>query len=73
MSRSTVVIGTNAPTDISKQSTRLARVVDRLPDGEYIIRITKRSRLDSWTMLVYDDPDGLTFEVEPIRNMDLRR
>ena len=55
------------PNDITRQVTRLARAIDRLPPGDYVIRLEKGDRLDTWKALI------LIEEREVIRTMDLWR
>lgn len=55
------------PTDITKQVTSLARLIDRLEPGSYILMIDKRSRLEPWhATIVRSDGDV-------VRTIDLFR
>jgi hypothetical protein len=40
--------------DITIQSHRLARLIDRLPEGEFSIIIVKRTRLEPWQARIMD-------------------
>ena len=56
-----------APTDITHQVIRLARAIDRLPEGEYIIRLEKGDHLEPWRAVI------LIENRQVIRVMDLFR
>lgn len=45
--------------DITHQSLSLGRRIDRLPPGEYSIRLVKGGRLSAWRAVFWDD-SGMT-------------
>ena len=49
----------DAPQDVTHQSLSIARQVDRLPPGEYSVRIIKGTRSSAWRSIFWDDT-GLT-------------
>lgn len=51
--------------DITHQSVRLGRYLDRLPPGEYLFKLQKGTRHDPWHLVVSDE-DG-----EVVREFDL--
>ena len=55
------------PRDITRQSVRLGRSVDRLEEGTYIVMLEKRSRLEVWEVTIMSQ-DG-----QIIRQMQLTR
>lgn len=45
--------------DITIQSHRLARLIDRLPEGEFQLVIVKRSRFEAWQARLMQDQQVL--------------
>jgi hypothetical protein len=56
-----------ASNDITRQVTRLARAIDRLPPGDYVIQLEKGDRLCPWRATI------LVEERQVLRVMDLWR
>ena len=55
------------PRDISRQTIRLSRSLDRLAEGKYIVMLEKRSRLEVWEVTILSQ-DG-----QIVRKMNLTR
>jgi len=53
--------------DVTHQSLRLARILDRLQNGTYMLQIEKKDRDDTWDLCIWDDT-GKT-----VRDTELRR
>ena len=49
---------------VSKASTSIARIIDRLPDGRFILVLEKRARPNNWTVEVSQIDCVRTDEIE---------